>query len=293
MFPKEVAAPDSGLDPSRKITVESRYVSKDYFTTMRIPLVAGAACDAHVDGSGVVVNRKFASTYFGTRSPVGLHLALSSGEIQPQAIVGVVGDARELGIDHEPVPTVYWCGPPIDPGRYYLVRTAGDPGDFAVSLRRAMQSVEPSRAVYDLAPLPSHLSDAFGEARLRTLLLTLFATTAISLACIGLYGSMSYLLATKRREIGLRMALGAPRRQVRLHFVAQGLVVAGVGIGIGLCLAVWSARFLSGMLYAVRSNDPAALGGAMAIMLSVALLASVVPAIRFTRTDPMQVLREQ
>jgi ABC-type antimicrobial peptide transport system permease subunit len=147
--------------------------------------------------------------------------------------------------------------------------------------------------VYDLAPVPAQLSEAFGEVRLRTLLLTLFAATALTLACVGLYGTMTYLFTTKRREIGLRMALGATRSGVGLRFVGRGLAVAGLGVVAGLCLTAWSARFISGMLYAVRTNDVTALGGAMITMLAVALLASAVPAFRVTRIDPMRILREE
>jgi ABC-type antimicrobial peptide transport system permease subunit len=104
---------------------------------------------------------------------------------------------------------------------------------------------------------------------------------------------MTYLFTTKRREIGLRMALGAPRSGVGIRFVGRGLAVAAIGVAAGLCMALWSARFISGMLYTVRADDAPALGGATIVMLTVALLASAVPALRVTRIDPMRVLREE
>ena len=156
-----------------------------------------------------------------------------------------------------------------------------------------MQAVEPARAVYDLAPLSSHLSDAFGEERLRTLLLTLFAGTALALASVGLYGTMTYFVTTKRREIGVRMALGARRDQVGLRFITQGMAVAGAGVAVGLGLAVWAARFVASMLYGVKASDATAFGLAIATMLGVALLASSIPAIRAVRVAPMRVLREE
>ncbi len=128
---------------------------------------------------------------------------------------------------------------------------------------------------------------------MRTLLLTLFALTALALACVGLYGTMSYLVTTRRREVGLRLALGAGRVRVGRRFVMQGLAVAGSGALAGLILAAWSARFLSGMLYGVAANDVAALCSATVAMLGVALVASGVPAIRAARTDPMESLREE
>jgi predicted permease len=294
-YPMELVSPDSGFDPDHKIAAESRFVSTGYFSTMQIPILAGTPCDARTEGTGVVVNRSLASAYFGSINPVGRHIkpVVNGSGIGLNTIVGVAGDAHEAGINQEPVPTIYWCATVVDPARVYLVRTPGDPSSVAASVRRAVQSVEPARAVYDLAPVPAQLSEAFGEVRLRTLLLTLFAATALTLACVGLYGTMTYLFTTKRREIGLRMALGATRSGVGLRFAGRGLAMAILGVAAGLCLTAWSARFLSGMLYAVQSNDAIAIAGAILTMLAVALLASAVPAIRVTRLDPMRTLREE
>jgi putative ABC transport system permease protein len=268
-------------------------VSDGYFSTMGIPILAGTPCDRRTDG--ILVNRTFVSTYFGGRDPVGHHLVINanSPDALKAAILGVVGDAREFGLNSEVKPTAYWCAPVLDPGRYYLVRTAGDPANLASAVRQRMHTVEPGRAVYDLAPLTAHLSEAFAEVRLRTLLLSLFAATALSLACVGLYGSMSYAVTTRRREIGVRMALGAGRKQIGLRIVARAMAVTAAGAAVGLLLSEWSARFISGMLYNVRANDPTSLSAAVAAMLLVALLASAVPALRATRIDPIETLREE
>jgi putative ABC transport system permease protein len=293
-YPVQVTSPDAGFDPTRAVTAEARYVSQGYFPTMHIPLLAGTFCDTHSDGASVMVNRSFVTTYFDRTNPLGYHLANSTipGD-RPLTILGVVGDAREGGINHEPAPTVYWCGLPVDPGRYYLLRTAGDPANLVTAVEQRIHSVEPARAIYDLAPLPEHLSDAFSEVRLRTVLLTLFAATAMSLACIGLYGAMTYFVTSRRREVGLRMALGARRAQIGLRFVGRGLAVTAIGVVTGLCLAASSARFLSGLLFNMPSNDAWTFSIAVIAMLSVALVASAVPAIRATRVDPMQSLREE
>jgi predicted permease len=291
-YPTEVTSPDSGFDPQRPVAPENRFVSEGYFAAMHIPILLGNACDKRL---GVVVNRSFASTYFGDTTPIGHHLAQLAGPwgVPLSPIVGVAADARETGLDREPRPTVYWCVAPIDPGRYYLVRTAGDPASLAGTLRQQLRSIEPTRAVYDMSPLPEHLGEAYAQVRLRTVLLTLFAATALSLACVGLYGSMAYFVTTRRREIGLRLALGARRGQIRLRFVGRGLAVAGIGMTAGLALAAWSARFLSGMLYHVPVNDATALFAAVAAMFVSAALASAIPAVRATRVDPMQILREE
>ena len=295
-FPGELASPDSAFDPTLKITAENRYVSDGYFATMNIPIVAGAPCDQHSEGTGAVVNRSFVSAYYGGGTdPIGHHLNVQPNPYNspPSTILGIAADARESGINQEPVPTVYWCGSPIDPSRAYLLRTSGDPSDLASTVRQTLHGIEPSRAVYDLAPLSSHLSDAFAEVQLRTLLLTLFAATALSLACVGLYGTMTYFVTTRRREIGVRIALGARRAQVGLRFIARGLAVAALGVAAGLMITTWSAKFLSGMLYNIQTNDGTALIAATLAMLTVALLASAIPAIRAARVDPMQVIREE
>jgi len=268
-------------------------VSEGYFSTMGIPILAGTACDRRTEG--MVVNRKFVSTYFAGRDPVGHHLVVNanSPDAQKAAILGVAGDSREFGLNGEIKPIAYWCAAVLDPGRYYLVRTAGDPANLAGAVRQRMHAVEPGRAVYDLAPLIAHLHEAFAEVRLSTLLLGLFAATALSLACVGLYGTMSYVVTTRRREIGVRMALGAGRRQIGLRFVAPGMAVAAGGAAAGLLLAAWSARFISGMLYHVRPNDAISLSAAVAAMLLVALLASAGPAIRAARIDPMETLKDE
>jgi len=294
-YPVEVTSADSARDPSRRVMAESRYVSQGYFASMRIPILSGAACDQHSDTTGAVVNRSFASTYFGDRTVLGHHLAANPNPfgLSPSTVLGVAADAREAGLNHEPVPTIYWCGPPVDPGRYYLVRTAGAPAALANAVRGRIHTVEPARAVYDLAPLGEHLSESFAEVRLRTVLLTLFAATALALACVGLYGTMTYLVTTRRREIGLRMALGARRSQVGLRFAGRGLAVTSIGVVVGLGLATWAARFISGMLYNVHANDATALFASVGTMFFVALLASGIPAVRATRVDPMQILREE
>src|SRR5205823_7873961 len=165
------------------------------------------------------------------------------------------GDAREEGLNREPGPTVYWCVSGPEPDPYYLVRTRMDPRAMAGALRRKIKEIEPARSVFDIIPLEEHLNNAFGENRLRTILLTFFAVTAISLACVGLYGTLSYFVTVRRREVGLRLALGAVRGQIVSRFLLKGLGVTFIGCVAGLCLAAAFARVLSGMLYGVSTGD--------------------------------------
>jgi putative ABC transport system permease protein len=164
---------------------------------------------------------------------------------------------------------------------------------MAETLRRKIHRMEPARSVFDISPLEQHLSDHFAETRLRTLLLTLFALTAVSLACVGLYGTLSYFVATRRREIGLRLALGALRGQIIMKFLAQGLRVSLFGCVAGLCLAFGFSKVLSGMLYGVSRADPKTFVGVIALMVAVAAIASLIPAIRAAQVEPVEVLRDE
>ena len=178
-------------------------------------------------------------------------------------------------------------------GVHFLVRTHGDPRLLADSIRKTVHAVEPSRSVYDITPLVDQISGAYDENRLRTILLVFFATAAILLACVGLYGTISYSVTVRKREVGLRLALGAVRTQIVRQILSQGLLVAGLGCIAGLLLASAMTRLLSGMLYGVSATDPAALGGVVAMVLVVTAAASLIPAIRAARLEPMRVLREE
>jgi putative ABC transport system permease protein len=208
------------------------------------------------------------------------------------AIVGIAADAREQGINSAPAPTVYWCIAAPVPDPNYLIRTNGDPIAFAGSVRRAVHQVEPNRSVFNLTTLNQQLSDAFGENRLRTVLLSMFALTAVSLACIGLYGTLSYLVNLRRREVGLRIALGAQRPQIVRKFLLQGLRVCAIGCVCGLVLAAASGRVLAGMLYGISRFDAGTMATVVAVLLVVGACAALIPSLRAARTDPMNVLRE-
>jgi putative ABC transport system permease protein len=219
--------------------------------------------------------------------------SLNLGYSGPAEIVGISGDARETGLDHLPVPTVYWCAPIAEPGTFFLVRTRNAPMTMAETIRRQIQDIEPQRSVYDFAPLEQHFSDALSENRLRTILLTFFAATALSLACIGLYGTLSYNVNIRQREVGLRLALGALRGQIIKHFLWQGLAVCILGCFAGFALAAASSRVLAGLLYGVSPFDVPTLSAVALIVFFVAGVASLVPAIRAAGVEPMQVLREE
>jgi putative ABC transport system permease protein len=284
----------------QRLVAEARAVSPEYFATMRIPVLAGELCGrpatkgSSVTAAQAMVNRSFAAAYFPGRgaSLQGRHL-----QHDPQApatrITGIVGDARERGLDRDPGPTVYWCMSASSPTPYFLVRTTGEPLGIAQAVRLKMKELEPTRAVYDMAPLETQIGEAFTENRLRTILLAMFAATALSLACVGLYGTLSYIVSLRRREVGLRLALGAGRGDIVIQFLRQGLTVVGLACAGGLALSLAFTRVLSGMLYGVSPSDPVTLSSVLAAVLSIAAIAALVPATRAALLPPMQALREE
>ena len=291
---------EAETEAERLLVAEARFVSRDYFTTMRIPRLAGELCrpqEVPPDASmavarDVMVNRAFARRYLrGHRSPIGLHLTWPA-QREPARIAGVVGDARERGLDRTPGPTVYGCLNAPVPTPYFLVRISHDPAAMAQTVRMTMKELEPLRSVYDIAPLDERIDEAFNANRLRTVLLAFFAATALALACVGLYGTLSYIVGLRRREVGLRLALGALRGDIVRQFLGRGLAVVGFACVCGLALAVALRRMLAGMLYGVSPSDPATLSAVVALVLAVGALAAAIPAARASRLDPVNVLRE-
>ncbi|HEV2421804.1 MAG TPA: ABC transporter permease [Candidatus Acidoferrales bacterium] len=290
--PQEFKVAEGQTDPNRKIVSDSRAVSPSYFATMQIPLLDGKSCRELPSGADVLVNRSFANTYFGQSNPIGHHLSVVGNQYLPLGeIRGIVGDAREEGLNRAPGPTVYWCISGAVPDPYYLVRTLGKPMTMARTIRERIRSIEPTRSLFDIVPLTEHIDQSFAENRMRMVLLSLFAATALCLACLGLYGTLSYSVAIRRREIGLRMALGAVPRRIATGFLLLGLRICVIGCAVGVTLVIAFGRVLSGMLFGVSPTDVVTLAGVIFIMLIVAALASLVPSLRASRVDPMVALR--
>ncbi len=290
----DLATPEGRAESEPKLRADLRFVSPEYFATMSIPLLAGEICREQPGLSNAMVNRSFANQYFGGAAAIGRHLTMPGNSyVPPTAIRGIVGDARETGLDHEPQPTVYWCSDNLQPGTNFLVRAHGEPAALTEVVRRKIRELEPLRSVYDITPLSDHISDAYAENRLRTILLGSFAVTAILLACVGLYGTLSYLVSLRRREVALRLALGALRGQVARQFLGVGLRTAALGCAAGLVMAAVFARLLSGMLFGVSATDATTAAGVVVIVLAVSAAASLIPAVRAARVEPMQALRDE
>jgi putative ABC transport system permease protein len=278
-------------DDGKGFRAEVRSVSPSYFSTLRIPIVEGQMCDRPKDANGipeVMVNRAFAARYTGGRSPVGLHLG---GGDSPDRIIGMVGDAREIGLDRDPVPTVYQCFGAGTPIPWYLVRASGPQAAVIDDIRATLRRIDPLRSVYDIEPLEARIGGVQEPVRVRTILLTLFAVTALLLACLGVYGALSYVVSLRQREAGLRVALGASRLGIVRQFCGHALRVIVVACISGLLLAAAFTRVLSGMLFGVSPLDPVTLSSVVILVLAVGAIAALLPSIRAASAQPAQVLR--
>jgi putative ABC transport system permease protein len=295
-FLTELTLAEGRAETEPKLVADSRYVAESYFDTVGLAILEGERCrqSSPLVVQSAVVNRTFARTYFGDVSPIGYHLKLSGfGTPDPVVIEGVVGDAREQGLDRMPSPTVYWCLAAPGPSPFFLVRTAIPPGALTETLRRRMKDLEPTRAVFGIEPLTAQLDAAYTEGRLRALVLAVFAGLAVILACVGIYGTVSYVVTSRRREIGLRRALGATSGQIVRRFLGQGIVVSSVACGAGLGASLLVTRWLSSMLYGVSPWDPITFIAAVALVLGGAVVASLVPSTRAASAEPMDALRTE
>ncbi|HXW05655.1 MAG TPA: ABC transporter permease [Vicinamibacterales bacterium] len=281
--------------PDQRIAASTRVVSEGYFGTVRIPVVAGEACPREPAAPAAVVNRRFAELYVPGATPIGRHVehVPTNPFLAAGRIVGVVADAREDGLNREPPAIVYWCQSAPVPAPLFLVRTRAEPMAMADTIRRKLQELEPRRSMYEVMPLDERLSDTLAENRLRTALLSAFALTAVTLAAVGLYGTLSYLVSMRRREIGVRLAMGARRHDIATALLRQGILVSLTGCLVGLWLAAALGRAVSGMLYAISPLDVPTFAGVLLLMTGTAVLSSLWPAVRAARVDPMRVLREE
>lgn len=279
-------------DEPSELSVDTRNVSSGYFNVLEIPFLAGESCVGERDGtsSSAVVNESFVDSYLAGRSPIGRRMQFAStGEIE---IRGVVGDVREQGLNLAPVPTVYLCEAIAYPGTRFLLRMRGNPGNLVTALREVMKDADPRRAVYSVTSLDRHLYDAKAVERALAALFTIFGVSALLLSALGVYGTLSYLISTRHREVGLRLALGAQRSRIVRRFCRQSLQVALVAISVGVGLALATGRALKSVLYGVSSTDVATLLVVSLVVVAVAAAASLVPAFRAARFDPVQALRE-
>jgi putative ABC transport system permease protein len=272
-------------------------VDPGYFAAMRVALVGGrgfTAADRDDVPEVCVVDHLLATRYFAGDDPVGRRLNFGTRD-KPKwrTIVGVVADVKQFGPTAQPEPTVYvpfaqkaW------PLLGFVVRTAGDPTQLAGAMRAAVGEVDPEQALSYVTTFDDLLSDSLAPLRVTLASLGVFAALALALAALGVYGVMAFAVAQRRREIGVRVALGARQGDVARLVLGQALRLAALGVAIGLVLALAAGRVLAGLLYRVGASDPLTFAGVAALLVAVALAGAWLPARAAARVDPMTALRQ-
>ena len=286
-----------GDEPSESIAV----VMPGYFETMRIPLVAGRTFGEQDGTKGaptIIINQAFARKYFPGENPLGRHIRIEVGDgvfdHPMREVVGVVGNIKLKGLTADMEPQYYLpFAQAVITNPYLTVRTVGDPAALQGAIRAAVRGMDKSVPVYQVSTLEDYVSKSAAQPRFQTFLLTCFAGIALVLAAIGLYGLLSYIVAQRTLEIGVRMALGAQRADVLRMIVQRGLTLALLGVGAGLAISAMVTRLLSGMLYGIGASDPVTFTATTGLLVLVSIAASSVPAYRAARLDPMKTLREQ
>jgi predicted permease len=279
-----------------------QFVTPSYLSTMGIPLITGRGfTEADIGGApAVLVNERLVKTFYPNTNPIGRRLRPGFGNPPWFTIIGVVKDVKQGGIDEETGTEVYYLYPQAGRASGFapnpmnvVLRSSGDPLALANSVRAAVRELDPSLPVANLASMEDVLYGSMARPRFLTLLLAIFAGVALALAAIGTYGVMSYSVAERRQEIGIRMALGAEAGSVLRMVLLQGFGVAAVGLTIGTLGALGLTKFMQTMLFNVSTTDPAAFLSAPALLAVVALLACYIPARRATRVDPARVLKQE
>jgi putative ABC transport system permease protein len=302
-----IIAEGKAIDPSNAVNAEIQIVSPNYLPTVRIPLKTGrdfTSRDTRDVSLVTIVNETLARTLWPGENPIGKRFACCEsgpkGRQDPawHEVVGVVADVRAWGLDQQVRPEFYlpiaqmppsawdWIGRTMD----LTVRT-----QFAAISAEALQSTVDSVAsgvpIYQLSTMQQKIAGTLERSHFDTFLLTLFAATALLLSSVGIYGVMSYVVAQRTRDIGIRMALGATRRQILRDVLTQGMRLTVVGLAVGLAGALMGTQLLTSLLYGIQSSDAVTFAVASSTLCAVALLASYVPARRATRVDPIVALR--
>ncbi len=284
-------------DDGSRLTTGVHAVGADYFKTLKIPLLKGRSFNGQ-DREGsprvAIINETAAHRYWAGIDPVGKQIWLSVGWEQNEfaEIVGIAGDVKYGKADESAEPEIYlpYLQPTESPN-FVIARTEGDPAGMIASVRQAVFALDKNVPTYDIRTMEDRIGDATSKTRFSAFLLAVFAGLALLLSAIGIYGVMTQGVAGRTREIGIRMALGAQKRDVIKMVMGEGILLTAGGLTMGLALASVMSRILASQLYDVTTTDRATFIGVSLLLGTVALVASYIPARRATKVDPMVALR--
>jgi len=288
--------PDFAPEDAVEVPVDS--ITPDYFRVMGVALHAGRFFDERDSATAppsVIINQNMADRFWPKGDALGHRIAYGS-QVPPNGawmtIVGIVADTRRTGYDNVVRPETYLpYAQTADGGLMMVIRTKTDPATYAPSLRALVRQIDPGIAVQGAQPIDAQLGDMTAQRRLNTLLLSIFGIVAALLAAVGIYGVITYAVQQRTRELGVRIALGAPATGI-LRLIGMEVVplaIGGLVLGLGASLAL--SRSMTSLLYQVSATDPATFASISVVAMAVALLAGLIPALRAVRVDPIKALR--
>jgi putative ABC transport system permease protein len=293
---RQVRRPDDQADEQLRI------VTDGYFAAMHIPLVTGREfqrSDAADTPRVAVVNEAFARKFFPSGRATGHRITFSKAEPRWYEIVGVAGNIKHRGLDAPDRPELYvpykqplfdsWTVRPM----YVVVRSANEPASLVPLIRRAIARLDPEQPIADVRTMTDRIAESLAARRFTVMALAVFAGFALALAAIGLYGVISYAVGQRTKEIGVRIALGAQRSDVRRMIVGHGMMLAAFGTILGLAAAATLNRLVASQLYGVGVMDPATFGLVPVALLAAAFAACYLPARRATTIEALTALREE
>ncbi|HEX5411181.1 MAG TPA: ABC transporter permease, partial [Terriglobia bacterium] len=283
--------PPPGQEPDAYYNV----VSANYFETMRIPLLKGrtfSKLDTAEASKVVVINEELARRFWPNHDALGKGISINGPKGPWREIVGIIADVKQHSLWQGSRPMFYLPYPQNpEPSMTLVIRSGYNPADLAGEVRHAVESIDPNEPVYNVQTMSQVVTRSLGPRRMSTFLLGLFALLALVLATVGIYGVVSYTAAQRTHEIGIRMALGAQKRDVLRLVLGQGMILTLIGVGIGIVGALGLTRFLSSLLYGIKPTDPLTFVVVSLLLTGVALLACYIPARRAMKIDPMEALR--
>jgi len=292
-----VNLPGEQLPPDQAPIANYRAISEDYLRTMSIPIVAGRGFDQHDRGKRrVIVSQSLARRLWHDQNPIGQHCVAQWGELQKSEVIGVVGDIRTY-LDRPPLDMVYvpdsWAQErPGDPGSASIVvRTVGDPASFVGAVRKMICASDPAVPIVSIRPMSEVVAANLQDRKFQTLLTWSFAISALLLASIAIFGVLAYSVEQRRREFGIRTALGAQRARLLRMVMSQGLRPVGFGVGAGLLAALLGGRLLQRFVFGISPFDAFTYIAVLLVITSVSVIACYVPARRAVNTEPAVVLR--
>jgi putative ABC transport system permease protein len=282
-----------------RVPVAMVIATTGYFHTMQIPILAGRAYDDHDIKTApqvAVVNQAFVNQFFPGENAIGKRIRMGRPDAPWTSIVGVAGDVRHLGLDQTLTPEIllpYTQALQRISPMALAIRSQMDPGAMAATLRREVKALDSGQPVFAFTTMEHLLAESVSSRKFNTILWASFAMLALALATVGIYGVMSYSVAQRSHEIGIRMALGSNQGRVLKLVLSEAIILALCGVGLGITGALALTRYMASLLFAVKASDPLTMVSVSLLLIAVGALAGYMPAHRASRVDPMVVLRHE